>query len=66
MLEMECLYPLMPKSKAYYLLYQLPMSFILGVVLSMLDACITNKHLLAMWQIENLEWKEYLTRCKAI
>ncbi len=27
MLEMEYLYPLMPKPKAYYLLHQLPTSF---------------------------------------
>ncbi len=66
MLEMEYLYPLMPKPEAYYLLYQLPMSFRLGVVILMLDAHITKKHLLAMWQIENLEWREYLTHCKAI
>jgi len=42
-LEMEYLYPLMLNPKAYYLLYQLPMSFRLGVVLLMLGAHIIEK-----------------------
>jgi hypothetical protein len=60
MLQMEYLYPLMSNPKAYYLLYRLPMSFKLGVVLSMLSAHITDMQLLAMWKIEDLEWREYL------
>ncbi len=43
MLEMEYLYPLMPNLKAYYLLYRLPMSFRLGIVLSMLSVHIIKK-----------------------
>jgi len=42
-LEMEYLYPLMLNPKAYYLLYRLPMSFRLGVVLSMFGAQIFEK-----------------------
>jgi hypothetical protein len=60
MLEMEYLYPLMPNPEAYYLLYRLPMSFRLGVVLPMLGAHITEKRFLAMWKIEDLDWREYL------
>jgi hypothetical protein len=60
MLEMKYLYPLMPNLEAYYLLYQLPMSFKLGVALQMLGAHITKKQFLAMWKIEDLESKEYL------
>jgi hypothetical protein len=36
------------------------MSFRLGVVLSMFGTHITEKQLLAMWKIEDLEWKKYL------
>ncbi len=42
-LKMEYLYPLMLNPKAYYLFYRLPMSFRLGVVLSMLGAHIIEK-----------------------
>ncbi len=50
----------MPNTKVYYLIYQLPMSFKLGVVLLMLSAHIIEKQFLAMWKIEDLEWREYL------
>jgi hypothetical protein len=60
MLEMEYLCPLMPNPEAYYLLYRLPMSFRLEVVLLMFGAHITEKQFLAMWEIEDLEWRDYL------
>jgi hypothetical protein len=66
MLEMEYLYPLMPNPKTYYLLYRLLMNFRLGVVLLMFGAHIIEKQLLVMWQIKDLEWREYLTHYKAI
>jgi len=43
MLEMEYLYPLMLNPKAYYLFYRLPMSFKVGIVLSMLGVHIIEK-----------------------
>jgi hypothetical protein len=50
----------MPNLEAYYLLYRLLMNFKLGVALLMLGAHITKKQFLAMWKIEDLEWREYL------
>ncbi len=61
MLEMEYMYLLMPNLEAYYLLYRLLMSFRLGITLSMFGVHITEKQFLAMWKIEDLEWREYLT-----
>jgi hypothetical protein len=60
MLEMEYLYPLMPNPEAYYLHYKLPMNFKLGVILPMFGAHNTEKQFVAMWKIEDLEWREYL------
>jgi hypothetical protein len=37
------------------------MSFRLRVVLPTLGAHITGKKFLAMWKIEDLEWRDYLT-----
>jgi hypothetical protein len=51
----------MPNLEAYYLFYCLPMSFRPRVALLMFGAHITEKHFLAMWKIEDLEWREYLT-----
>ncbi len=36
------------------------MSFTLGVVLLTLGAHIIEKHFLAMWKIEDLEWRDCL------
>jgi hypothetical protein len=60
MLELKYVLPLLPNLKTYYLLHRFQICLRIGVTLPILGGHITEKQLLAMWVVEDLEWKEFL------
>jgi len=59
-LELEYVLPLLSNPKTYYLLYCFQTCLRIGVALLVLGGHITDKQFLAMWVVEDLEWKEIL------
>jgi hypothetical protein len=60
LLEMEYFYPLPPNLEAYYLLHRFQIGLKVRMEPPMLGTHIIDKQFLAMWKLDNLEWRGYL------
>ncbi len=59
-LEMEYIMPVIPAPEMYYLVHCFQICLQVGVTPPMLGAHIAEDQFLAMWAIDDMEWKEYL------
>jgi hypothetical protein len=60
MLQLEYVLPLLPNPKTYYLLHFFQICLKVVVALVILGCHIIKKYFLAMWAIEDLEWRKFL------
>jgi hypothetical protein len=59
-LEMEYIMLVNPTPEMYYLVHYFKICLGIGITPPMLRTCIIECQFLFMWEIDNLEWKEYL------